>query len=108
MPIVITFSLAFCALNDGHVRVELITSKLPPRMQAILACLAAWLFSALFVLITWQTIIRGISLYKSGTRSIELSLLLYPFAFVVALGCGALTLVVLHDALQRLLTVMKK
>ena len=35
MAIAVAFGLAYTALHDGHVRVELFTSRLPKRTQAI-------------------------------------------------------------------------
>ena len=46
MPIVVVFGLAYCALEEGHVRVELLTSRFPVRAQAFMNSIASLVFFA--------------------------------------------------------------
>jgi TRAP-type C4-dicarboxylate transport system permease small subunit len=95
MPMVVALGLASCALKEGHVRVDLITSMLPARLQQIMKSTAYLMMSAVFVLITWQSIVRAKGMMASGQYSEVLYLPIYPFVFVVTLGCAALSLVAL-------------
>jgi len=97
MPVVITFGFAYCALEKGHVQVELVTSKLPRRTQAVMNGIACLVFFGLFLLITWQSWIRAKGMMDSGQTSITLAIPVFPFVLAVALGSAALCLVVLRD-----------
>ena len=97
MPVVITFGFAYCALEKGHVHVELVTSKLPRRTQAVMNGIACLVFFGLFLLITWQSWLRAKGMMDSGQTSITLAIPVFPFVLAVALGSAALCLVVLRD-----------
>ena len=45
------------------------------------------LMFVVFVLITWQSIVRAMGMIDSGQYSEVLYLPIYPFIFVVTLGC---------------------
>jgi hypothetical protein len=57
---------------------------------------------AVFVLIAWQATVRGIGMIVSGLYTEVLYLPIYPFVFVVTLGCLALSLVALKKFFQHL------
>jgi hypothetical protein len=48
-------------------------------------------------LITWKSVERGFEVKKAAESSGTLGIPVYPFVFVVALGCGAMCLVVLAN-----------
>ena len=102
MPIVIALGLAFCALEKGHVRVELVTSKLPERTQAVMNTIVSLIFLGVFVLVTYQTWLRALGMIKSGQLSLTLYIPIYPFVLATAIGCAALCIVVLRDVFSYL------
>jgi TRAP-type C4-dicarboxylate transport system permease small subunit len=108
LPIVIAFGLAYCALEKGHVQVELVTSKLPRRPQALMNCIACLVFFGLFLLITWQSWIRAKGMMDAGQRSITLDVPVSPFVLALALGSAALCLVVLRDLFSYLSDAVTK
>ena len=95
MPAVVAFGLAFCALGDGHVQVDLFTSLLPQRSRNIMRCTADLAMFAVYALITWQSVIRVKELIASGQHSEVLYLPIFPFVFVVTVGCAVFSLVAL-------------
>jgi len=97
MPIIITFGFALCALEKGHVQVELLTMRLSKRAQALANSFASLVFFCLFLLITWQSCVRAKGMFDSGQQSIILYAPIYPFVLAVAVGSAALCLVVLRD-----------
>ena len=97
MPVVIAFGLAYCALEKGHVRVELVTSRLPKRTQAVMNTIVTLVFLGLFILVTWQTWLRAKGMIDVGQLSLTLYIPVYPFVLSVAVGCAALCIVVLRD-----------
>jgi len=108
MPIVIAFGLAYCALEKGHVSVQLVTSKLPERAQVVMHIFANLVFLAVFILITWQTLLRAKGMFDTGQTSIVLYIPVFPFVLAVAIGSAALCLVVLRDLFTYLSQVVKK
>ncbi|MFH1488413.1 MAG: TRAP transporter small permease [Pseudomonadota bacterium] len=97
MPIIITFGFAFCALEKGHVQVELLTSMLSKRGQAFANCFASLVFLSMFGFITWQSWMRAKGMMSTGQISIVLYAPIYPFVLAVAVGSAALCLVLLRD-----------
>ncbi|MBW1804101.1 MAG: TRAP transporter small permease [Deltaproteobacteria bacterium] len=108
MPIVIAFGFAYCALEKGHVKVELVTSKLPQRGQAVMNCIACLVFFGLFLLITWQSWVRAKGMMDAGQTTITLGIPVSPFVLALALGSAALCLVVLRDLFSYLSDAVTK
>jgi TRAP-type C4-dicarboxylate transport system permease small subunit len=108
LPIVIAFGFAHCALEKGHVQVELLTSKLARRPQALMNGIACLVFFGLFLLITWQSWIRAKGMIDTGQSSITLGIPVSPFVLALALGSAALCLVVLRDVFSYLSDAVTK
>lgn len=100
MPVVIAFGLARCAMEKGHVNVELVISRFPARAKAFMNSLVHAFFFALFALITWQSLLRALGMLTTGLKSEVLALPVFPFVLTVTLGCGALSLVALKDVFE--------
>jgi TRAP-type C4-dicarboxylate transport system permease small subunit len=99
MPVVITFGFAYCALEKGHVQVDILVSRLPRRGQALMNSIASLVFFFLFALITWQSWLRVKGMMDVGQMSIVLDIPVYPFVLTIAVGSAALCLIVLRDFL---------
>jgi TRAP-type transport system small permease protein len=108
MAVIIGLGLGYCALEKGHVRVDLFTTRLPRRGQLIADFIAYLVFMVIYVMITWQTINKAITQYNTHTISSVLYISEYPFTIVMVLGCIILCLVLLRDVIASLLEVIKK
>jgi TRAP-type C4-dicarboxylate transport system permease small subunit len=108
LPIVIAFGLAQCALEKGHVSVELIISSLPDRTKAFMNSIAYLLFFALYALITWQSLLRAIGMKHTGLTTEVLAIPVYPFVLTVTVGSAVLCLVTFKDFLQSLFEAFNK
>ena len=108
MPIVIAFGLAFCALEKGHVKVELVTSRLPERTQAVMKTIVCLVFLGIFILVTWQTWLRAKGMIDVGQLSMVLYIPVYPFVLSVAVGCAALCIVILRDVFSYLTEALNR
>jgi TRAP-type C4-dicarboxylate transport system permease small subunit len=115
LMMVFAFSLgiAYAQKHKSHVAVTLIVSKLSPRVQAIVDCFIYFIGIGFLGLMTWQIFVRARVVSVKGDISIG-SLLglghvaIFPFYYVLALACTALTLVLLVDFLASLAATMKK
>jgi TRAP-type transport system small permease protein len=98
MAILVSFSIAYCAEQKGHVTVDLIMAGFPKRVQAFFNFLTNLLALGLTVLICWQCILYIISMHSSRLTSAVLLIPAYPFVAGVAVGFGVYALVlVLHS-----------
>jgi TRAP-type C4-dicarboxylate transport system permease small subunit len=100
--VIISFALAYTSIQRGHVAVELIFDKLPPRAQCFVEAAGNLIGSALFGLIAWQCHAYGTDLRHSGEVSLTLQMPIYPFVYGIALGSGMLALVLLIDFIRSL------
>lgn len=86
MVCVVFLSIAWCALNDGHISVDIITGKLSKRGRALLNSFDNIVTFALALLIAWRSLLEGMSVKKMGVTSPLLGIPRYPFVFVAAFG----------------------
>ncbi len=100
--VIISFALAYTSIQRGHVAVELIFDKLPPRAQCFVEAAGNLTGAALFGLMAWQSLAYGTDLRHSGEVSLTLQMPIYPFVYGIALGSGMLALVLLIDFIRSL------
>ena len=105
--ITITFALAHCASNKGHIAITLFADLLPPRVQAILDSLVAILGTALYAVISWQCVMYAINLYEIGEVSPATATPFYPFIIAVAFGLLMFALVLLNDVIKSVGEIFK-
>ena len=108
MAILVGLSLAYCALQKGHVRVDLVVTMLPERVRTIMNGIANFAFLGLFVLITWRIVPRALQMKEVDQVTLILRIPVFPFVLVVAAGTAVLCLVLLKDLLDDLHKVIKK
>ncbi len=102
MVIFVFLAIAYTAIEKGHVAVDILTGRFSKRIQAIVDKVTNFLSLFIFLLITWQTLLFGMDLWKNKTVSPTLDIPIFPFAFIVALGTGLLCLVLLINFLHSL------
>ena len=95
--VIIAFAMAYTSLQRGHIAVDMIYEKLPPRMQCLIDGAVGLTGAALFGVIAWQSAVYGADLRQSGEVSLTLQMPLYPSVYGIAFGCGLLALVQFVD-----------
>jgi TRAP-type C4-dicarboxylate transport system permease small subunit len=98
--VIIAFAMAYTSLQRGHVAVEMLYEKLPPRAQRLVDSAGNLTGAALFGLIAWQSTVYAADLRQSGEVSLTLQMPLYPIVYGIAFGCGMLALVLLVDFIK--------
>jgi len=98
--VVISFSLAYTSAEKGHIAVEFLVQKLPPRVQAGIAVFNNFFATILFALIGWQSIAYASSLKENGEVSLTLQMPLHPFVYGISVGCGLLCLVLTLEMIK--------
>lgn len=107
LVVVALFGMAYVGIKKGHVRVELIISRLSPRVQAFINAIISIVSSILFFLITWQSAVHAKAIAVRNLTTTVLYIPIPPFVLVVAFGSALFALVFLIDFCHYLSAVMK-
>jgi TRAP-type C4-dicarboxylate transport system permease small subunit len=109
MLIIITFcTIAFCQYIKGHVTIDLLVERLSRKTQNIIDSIIYVFYLIISVLLSWQLYLYAFTSIKQHTTSGTLLIPIYPFAFIAAIGCTLLCLVVLMHLFMYLSKVAEK
>ncbi len=86
--------------HKGHVAMELAVVKMGRRSRALTETVMALISLALFAIVAFHVARYGRVLHETGSLSETLRVIVYPWVYVVALGCAGLTLALLVDFLR--------
>lgn len=86
--------------HRGHVAMDLIVVRLGRRMRATVELLTSLLSLLLFAAVAWYVARYGRVLQETGSLSETLRAIVHPWVYLVAAGCGGLTLALLIDFLR--------
>ncbi len=108
MLVIVTFTaLAHTGLKDGHIKVELLVSRLPQRAQAVINPCIYLLTLCLFAIVSWRAVVMGQRWQEIGHSSIGLEIPLYPFLYVIAFASAVFCLVLAAKLLDSLTQVVR-
>lgn len=105
--ILVSFTIAYCATQKGHIQIDLVVSRFSQRIQGIVGTITNLLSLGLFSIASWQCIVLGMRMMQTGERSMSALIILYPFLFVVSFGCALLSFVILVDLGKSLTKAVK-
>jgi TRAP-type C4-dicarboxylate transport system permease small subunit len=86
MVCIVFLGIGWCALNDGHISVDIITGKLSKRSRALLNGFDNIVTLVLALLITWRSFMEAVSVKDMEVTSPILGIPRYPFVFVTSFG----------------------
>jgi TRAP-type transport system small permease protein len=98
-------AFAVTELRNGHVDIDVLVAKLPPRGRALSETFAALLSAAFWGAITWRTALHAENVWGAGETTPNLGLPIGPFVWVAVIGTLLFTLALLartFAALKRL------
>lgn len=100
--------IAWCAVKGGHVKVDLLLSHLPLRIQTIIDGITLFLTMTVVPLVAWQGFAqaRRAQLAKSASAILEIPD--YPFYFVVGISFTLLFLVQLILLVEYIARAIKR
>lgn len=107
LVILIFFSLAQTELVNGHVKVDLLVSRFGERTQGLIDMVTQFVCFLLAGLITWSSVVYSVKMRASGEVTQDLWLPVYPFVFVVAVGCAILSFALLIKFFMAWIRVVK-
>ena len=102
MAILVSFGIAYCALEGGHVSVDLVVARFSEKTQAIIESITSIFSLGLFILITWQNVLYIRDNFHSKLESAVLFIPVYPFIAIVAIGFAVLCMVLLTNLFRYL------
>ena len=108
LVIVVFFGTGYCAVKGRHVVIELFVTRLSRKNRAITDSIAGLVGLILFSLISWRSVLQAQQAQRVGDMSGVAHIPLFPFYYVVALGCALLALVLLAQLINILIQAVAK
>jgi TRAP-type C4-dicarboxylate transport system permease small subunit len=105
--ILVFFALAQTEVLNGHVKVDLVMGRFSERSQAMVDAITQLACFFLFGLFTWSGLVYSGKMKEAAEVSQDLWLPIFPFVYVVALGCALLSLVLLTKFFMALVKIIK-
>ncbi len=100
LVVVVLFVLAHTETQKGHVRVELVTSRLSKRVNAIIERIIYFIGTLFFLTLSWQGIDRMLSyLFPTVFTTNILNIPIAPFMFIISIGSFVLALEMLLNCI---------
>ena len=100
--LVTAFALGQTQLRRGHVAVDVLINTFSAKTKKAVRVAGDIICMAFFVIVTWQLIVKGNTLWRTGELTETLKIIYYPFIYAVAFGCAVLTFVCFGDLLNAL------
>jgi TRAP-type C4-dicarboxylate transport system permease small subunit len=101
------FSLGQTEVLNRHVKVDLLMSRLGERTQGLVDMITQFVCFLLFGAITWSTLVYSARMKASGEVSQDLWIPIYPFVYIVGVGCALLSLILFIKFLIALIRMVK-
>ena len=98
--IVVGFSIPYSSWMKAHVYVDLLEGKLSKRGRLFLILITKTIGIVLFLFISYNFILYGISLKQSGEVSAGLKIPYYPITFGLAVSCFMESLTLFAELLK--------
>lgn len=106
--LVIGWSLANCAIEDDHIKVEFLMEKFPQRIQEFVNIIINIMTVGFLSVAFWKLIEYAESVRISGQVSPTTQFPFYPFIYMIAVGIAVLCLVNFAQGVQCIRKVVKK
>lgn len=94
------FALGYTQIHQGHISIDLFTSRLGRLLQLVASVVVYLISTVLFVVVTWNVFGYASILWETGSLSETMKVIVYPWVYLVSLGCAGLTLALLVDFLK--------
>ena len=98
--IVIAFALGYTQKRKDHIVVDILTQKFPKRVNRVLDGVSYLITTVFFVIVSWQVLVWGIKISRSGEVSETLKIIFHPFIFSVSFGFAVFSLTLIVDFIK--------
>jgi TRAP-type C4-dicarboxylate transport system permease small subunit len=100
-------SLAWCALERSHLKVDVVMIMLSARVQAAFDSITSLLGLCLVALIAWRGFVEATAVKELNIESSLLGIPAFPFYYVMAAGFAVLCLVMVMQFTEAVYRVVK-
>lgn len=108
MAIFVPFAFVYCQKEKSHISVDLVTDRLPKKVQSFLDTITTLLAIVFYALIAWQSFYNIIEEFESKMTSAVLLIPNYPFMIPSAICFVVLVLLLLLHLLKAVSTFSRK
>lgn len=108
LVIIVFTTIAYCQLLKGHITIDLLVSRLQRRIQDVINSIVYVLFLVTFGLLSWQLFVYALEALQKKEVSGTILIPVYPFAFIAAIGCTLLCLIVLTHLMMFIAKAVEK
>lgn len=99
--IVVFLSLAWCAVTRKHVKVDLIVSRFPSRVQAILDSITLLAALVIFGIMTWRSFLESTEVYDiTSILRVPHTPFYWIMTFGLALFCLSIVVLVIENIIE--------
>ena len=98
--IVIAFALGYTQKRKDHIVVDILTAKFPKRVNRVLDGINYFITMIFFAIISWQVLVWGMKISRSGEVSETLKIVFHPFIYSVSFGFAVFSLTLIIDFLK--------
>lgn len=99
-PVSIALALAYCAMKDGHVAIEMLVERFPKKTQKVFEGITGTISFVILIIATWATFQHAQTLWQNQEVTTTIKIPFAPIIIIIALGLLLLSLVVLGKVLN--------
>lgn len=103
----VSLAVAYTAYERGHIEVEILMERLPPRVQGIVGTVMMLLSTGFFVIASWQSVVVGNSMKAANETTMAVYVPLYPFMYILAFGMALTAIATLIHTASNLMKAIK-
>ena len=107
MMLLVFFSISYCWMERGHIRMELLVRLLSPRGKNITWAIAAGVGTIVFAFMSYHSFIAISRSIKFHELTFESQIVLWPFRIVFSFGCCIFTIQMATDCFRYVKKVFK-
>lgn len=105
--ILLAMGVAYCALLDGHISVDIFVSKLPARLRAFVDGITSLIAFIFLAALAGRTIISATRMLERGATTSHLGIPNYPIGYLVSFGFIMLAVVLLLNFIKKVIIIAK-
>jgi TRAP-type C4-dicarboxylate transport system permease small subunit len=84
--VAVSLAIAFTAYERGHIEIEILTERLPQRVQSVIGSVMMLIGTIFFCIASWQSVVLGVSMKEANETTMAAYVPLYPFMYILAVG----------------------
>lgn len=105
--VLLALAVAYTAITKSHIMVGILVERFPPRIQAAVGIVVNTIALFFSFLLARETFFFAGKMMQGGYTTGQLFIPIAPSIYLVAFGFAMLTLVLLRDVIEDLITVAK-